>query len=320
MLLIVQLIIGGILLMFLDEVSSKWGVGSGISLFIAAGVSREMFTNAISPMIDPRTQLPIGVIPKIVTLISQGNGALAFWPFISIVATIVVFIMAIYFSGVQINIPLSFGKVRGFGIKWPIKWFYTSNIPVILTAALLASMQFWALMMFNAGLPILGDYERISVGEGKFTQQPISGIAYYLQHPTISSLFEVGVNMHAFLSIAFYACLMILGSIFFAYLWLNVGKASPSDVADQILSSGLGIPGFRRDKRILEKVLARYIVPLAILGGFTVGILATIADVLNALSRGTGILLTVMIIYQFYEQAQKAHMEEMNPMIRKVMA
>jgi len=318
--LIIQLIIGGFLLMFLDEVCSKWGVGSGISLFIAAGVSRDIFTSAISPMLDPRTQLPIGAIPKIITLISQGNGALAFWPFISIVATVVVFLIAIYFSGVQINIPLSFGRVRGFGIKWPIKWFYTSNIPVILTAALLASLQFWALMMFNAGLPILGSYEEIALGSGRFTQQPISGIAFYLQNPTLASMFETGISMDSLISIGFYAGFMIIGSIFFAYLWLNVGKASPSDVADQILGSGLSIPGFRRDKRILEKILARYIIPLALLGGLTVGLLATIADVLGALSRGTGILLTVMIIYQMYESIQKAHMEEMSPMFRKVMA
>jgi preprotein translocase subunit SecY len=79
------------------------------------------------------------------------------------------------------------------------------------------------------------------------------------------------------------------------------------------------MPGFRRDKRTLEKVLTRYIVPLAILGGITVGILATMADIMGALSRGTGILLTVMIIYQFYESIQKTHMEEMSPMVRKVM-
>lgn len=318
-LLILQLVAGGLLLMLLDEVCSKWGVGSGISLFIAAGVSREMFTNAISPMIDPRTQLPIGAIPKIITLVSQGNGSLAFWPFISIAATVLIFFMAIYFSGVQINIPLSFGRVRGFGIKWPIKWFYTSNIPVILTSALLASMQFWAVMLANAGLPLLGKFEQVAVGSGRFTQQPISGLAYYLQHPTIVTIFETGLHADAVISILFYAGFMIVGAIFFAYLWLNVGKASPSDVADQILNSGLGMPGFRRDKRILEKVLKRYIIPLALLGGLTVGLLATFADVLGALSRGTGILLTVMIIYQMYESIQKAHMEEMSPMLRKVM-
>lgn len=319
LLLIVQLTVGGLILMLLDEVSSKWGIGSGISLFIAAGVSREIITKGLSPLIDPRTQLPVGDFPKIIMLISQGNASQITFPVLNIVSTIAIFVMAIYFSGVQINIPLSFGKVSGFGIKWPIKWFYTSNIPVILTAALLASLQFWALMMFHAGVPILGTFQQVAVGAGQYSEQPVSGLALYLTNPSIAQMFEFGVTQDKLMAMAFYATFMIVGSVIFAYLWLNVGKASPSDVADQILSSGLGIPGFRRDKRILEKVLSRYILPLAILGGITVGVLATLADFLGALSRGTGILLTVMIIYQFYEQIQKTHMEEMSPLVKQVM-
>ena len=317
--LILQLIIGGLILMFLDEVSSKWGIGSGISLFIAAGVSREIFTKAFSPLPDPSIQIPIGALPRIITLISQGNSAMIFWPVVGIIATIGVFLMAVYFSGIKINIPLSFGRVRGFGIKWPINWFYTSVIPVILTAALIASLQMWGLMMYNAGLPILGNFEKVQVGGGQYIQQASSGIIKYLHHTSISHIFEYGFNADAAISIIVYSSFMIIGSMFFAYLWMNVGKSSPSDVADQILSSGLSMPGFRRDKRILEKVLARYIIPLTLLGGFTVGALASIADIFDALSRGTGILLTVMIVYQFYENIQKAHAEEMSPMLRKVM-
>ncbi|HDQ59658.1 MAG TPA: preprotein translocase subunit SecY [Candidatus Woesearchaeota archaeon] len=329
-LLIIQLIIGGLVLMLLDEVSSKWGIGSGISLFIAGGVSRSMFVGALSPAISPINRMPIGALPRIIAEISIGNSAGALFPFMSIIATIIVFLMAIYFSGVQINIPLSFGRVRGFGIKWPIKWFYTSVMPVILTSALMASLQFWSVMVFRwtehkttwfAGLmkSVFGEFTRQATADGGYTLRPISGVANLIQHPTIPQIMELGLSSGALLSILFYASFMIIGSVLFAVLWLNVGKSSPSDVADQILSSGLGIPGFRRDKRILEKILARYIIPLTVLGGFTIGILATVADVLGALSRGTGILLAVMVLYQFYENIQKSHMEEMSPMVRKVM-
>ena len=74
---------------------------------------------------------------------------------------------------------------------------------------------------------------------------------------------------------------------------------------------------FRRDPRILEKVLDRYITPLAVLGGAAVGALAALADFIGALGTGTGILLTVMIIYNFYENLAARYLEEMNPMIRK---
>ena len=64
--LIFQLFLGGLLILFMDEVVSKWGFGSGISLFIAAGVSQELFTRAISWLESPT--LPgsyVGAIPEL---------------------------------------------------------------------------------------------------------------------------------------------------------------------------------------------------------------------------------------------------------------
>ena len=84
-----------------------------------------------------------------------------------------------------------------------------------------------------------------------------------------------------------------------------------------ILASGLKIPGFRKDERILERILNRYIMPLAVMGGIAVGLLASLADVLGALSRGTGILLAVMILYQLYQQIAREHLMEMSPALRK---
>ena len=86
-----------------------------------------------------------------------------------------------------------------------------------------------------------------------------------------------------------------------------------------MISSGLQIPGFRKDERVLEKLLSRYIWPLTIMGGITVGFLAALADLTGALSRGTGILLAVMIIYRLYEDIARQHMMDMNPMMRKFM-
>jgi preprotein translocase subunit SecY len=55
------------------------------------------------------------------------------------------------------------------------------------------------------------------------------------------------------------------------------------------------------------------------MGAILVGFLASSADLLGALSRGTGILLTVMIIYKLYEEIAKQHMMDMNPMMRRFM-
>ena len=55
------------------------------------------------------------------------------------------------------------------------------------------------------------------------------------------------------------------------------------------------------------------------MGAITVGFLASLADLTGSLSRGTGILLTVMIVYKLYEDIAKQHMMDMNPMMRKFM-
>jgi len=89
--------------------------------------------------------------------------------------------------------------------------------------------------------------------------------------------------------------------------------------AKQMMASGLQIPGFRRDERVLESLLGRYVWPLTIMGGLTVGFLASFADLTGALSRGTGILLAVMIVYKLYEEISRQHMMDMNPMMRRFM-
>jgi len=88
-------------------------------------------------------------------------------------------------------------------------------------------------------------------------------------------------------------------------------------VAGQIESIGMQIPGYRRDPRTIESVLSRYIPQLAVLGGITIGLLAAFADFTGALGTGTGILLTVSIIYNYYEELQQQNLQEAHPLVRK---
>ena len=116
-----------------------------------------------------------------------------------------------------------------------------------------------------------------------------------------------------------YILLLTGGAVLFSLFWVQTSGQDASSVAKQIKKAGLHIAGFRTDEKILEKVLKRYIFPLTIMGGMAVGILAATADLLGALSRGTGILLAVMIIYRMYEDIAKQHMMDMNPAMRKIM-
>jgi preprotein translocase subunit SecY len=325
---IIQLAMGGLIVMFLDEIVSKWGIGSGISMFIAAGVVNTIFIRLFTPFTTAGT-LPITGNPP----------AGIFWSFIGgllglnlsqiimnltpMIATIVVFFMVIYTQGISVDLPLSFSALRGFGRRWSLKLFYTSNIPVILTAALLANFQLFSGMMAHPlstdptiKCSILGCVQQPVGGNSK----PISGVIYYLSAPNgfIFDLFS-GLTTPILLRALIYMTFMVGCCIIFSIFWVNTSGMDAESVADQISSVGMQIPGYRSNPRIIKDVLNKYIPALAVLGGAAIGLLATFADFTDALGTGTGILLLVTIIYSFYEQLKTERLEGAHPLIRKVM-
>ena len=120
-----------------------------------------------------------------------------------------------------------------------------------------------------------------------------------------------------FLRVLAYMALLTGGSVVFSIFWVATSGMDARSVAEQIEGMGMQIPGFRRDPRIVEEVLNRYIPTLTIISGLLVGLLASFADFTGALGTGTGILLTVMIIYQLYENIAQRYVEEMNPALRR---
>ena len=315
--LIFQLLIGGILILFMDEVTSKWGFGSGISLFIAAGVASQIFISAFSPLTTAGNiafgsgQAPVGRVFVFFISLFQGNVLEAVLALSAIIATIAVFFIAVYAQAMKVEIPLSFGRVRGYGIRWPLSFIYTSNIPVILVAALLANIQLWARLLERAGHPILGTFSG---------QVPVTGLISWLYSPNlIQDILTGNLVSISIVKSLIYILFMIAGSVIFSIFWVQTSGMDAKSQAKQIMASGLQVPGFRRDERVLEHILSRYINPLTIMGAITVGFLAAIADLTGALSRGTGILLAVMIIYKLYEDIAQQHMMDMHPALRQFM-
>lgn len=84
------------------------------------------------------------------------------------------------------------------------------------------------------------------------------------------------------------------------------------------MRSGMQIPGFRRDPRIMKRILDRYIPTITVISGALIGLLAACADMIGTTGNatGTGLLLTVGIIIRFYESLGKEQMMEMNPTLR----
>ncbi len=329
---VIQLAFGGLIVILLDEIVSKWGIGSGISLFIAAGVARQIFIQLFSPcmmgamagcILPPPGTEPIGRFWAVLFNVFRDKAFdLAFFAFLPILSTIVVFLMVIYAQGISVDIPLQFGAVRGFGRRWSLKLFYTSNIPVILTAALLANFQLFSGMMAqptaedpNIKCSFLGCVQQTQQGGN----QPISGIIYYLSAPSnlLADVFNGLLTSQLALKAIIYMSFMIGCSILFSVFWLSTSGMDAESVAEQVTSIGMRIPGYRSNPQIVKKVLNKYIPPLAVLGGAAIGFLAAFADFTGAIGTGTGILLTVTIIYNFYEQLKSESLEGAHPIIRK---
>ena len=190
-------------------------------------------------------------------------------------------------------------------------FFYTSNIPVILVAALMANIQLFARLLENWGHPLLGTFAG---------QSPSTGIVYWLSPPNIlEAIINSSLTLTMIGQALAYILVFMIGSTIFSIFWMQTANMDAKSQAKQIMSSGLQISGFRRDERVLEKILERYIWPLTIVGGAAVGLLAALADLTGALSNGTGILLAVMIVYKLYEEIAKQHMMDMHPSMRKFM-
>ena len=300
--LILQITVGGILIIFLDEVVSKWGFGSGVGLFIVAGVSSAIIGGALNPLANPLTPgVPAGAIPGFIYSLTIGQPA--FYLLLPVIATIVVFLVVVYAESMRVEIPLSYGGVKGARGKYPLKFIYASNMPVILTSALLLNVQLFAAMFQKLGFPILG-----TVTNG----QAVNGIAYILSPPNSLSLLLTDP-----LRVLIYAVVFIAACILFAVLWVELSGIGPKQVSKQLHGMGMQIPGHRSSRAHFEKILKRYIPAITVLGGAFVGLLAFGADLTGALGGGTGVLLTVGIVYKLYEEIAQEQLMDMHPMLRK---
>jgi len=342
-LVIFQLVLGGLAIFYMDELSNKWGFGSGVSLFIAAGVSWRLITSAFQFIDNQGRNCLInfgsGGTPcsgKIFVLIQS---IITKFPvefmsaFAAILATVVIFLGVVWAQSLKVEIPLSFGRIRGYGIKWPLSFFYASVIPIILTAALIANIQLFGGILENAAFPCLAEpVDGIiegCTGIAKFASyfgflghfingQAVSGLAFYMGSTNILDLFIRGGFLSMYLIQALtHTLLFMFFATIFAVFWVKTSGMDAKAQAHKIASSGLQVAGFRQDERILESILDRYIMPLTVMGGLAIGLLASIADLLGALVSGTAILLVIMIMFQFYQNIAQQHSVDMNPAMRK---
>jgi preprotein translocase SecY subunit len=320
--ILLQLVGAGIIVLLLDELLQKgWGLGSGISLFIAAGVASSIWWDSMAPMGPMADGHYLGAIiafgqslvgrQDIKAMFARTQGLPDMVAFLT---TVGIFLIIIYFNGMRVEIPVSYARYRGFRGKFPIKLFYVSNIPVIFAAALFGNIYFISQLIWqrynstntNFWLNLLGKF----VIQGQ-QYQPSGGLVYYVVPPRSLSL-----ALQDPLRAIIYLILLIIGCVFFAVTWVEVGGMDSAAVARQLLDSGMQIEGFRRSEVPIRQMLERYIPTVTILGAILIGLIAGTADFLGAFGSGTGILLTVGIIEQYYQILVQERITELYPAAR----
>jgi preprotein translocase subunit SecY len=322
--LFIQVFIGGMLIYFMDEVVSKWGIGSGVSLFILAGVSQQVITGLISPI--RVEEGAVGVIPRWIEIASEGylggilDEGMTFLfrhNLIALISTIAVFFIVVYLESTRVEIPLAHSMARGARGRFPIKLLYASVLPMILVRAMQASIQGFGRMLYYRGITIFGTYDESGTA--------VSGLMYYLDpiyspwdwYPGLMAVphagWEVAVKLSLDLSF------MVIGGAIFALFWINTTGMGAKDVAAQIHRSGMQIPGHRRSPATVERMMEGYIPKIALMGGAILGVLCVVSNMFGTLGQasGTGLLLAVSIAYRLYEDVASEQMMEMFPAMRR---
>jgi len=316
-LLILQLFFAGIIVLLLDELMQKgYGMGSGISLFIATNICESIIWKAFSPTTmntGKGTEFEGAIVATFHFLASRSDKTMALREafyrssapnLTNLFATMLVFFIVIYFQGFRVDLPVKYQKIRGQQGNYSIKLFYTSNIPIILQTALVSNLYFFSQLLYrrfksNMLVNLLGQWQDLEYGGQSI---PVGGLAYYLSPPsTFSDIWED--PLHALVYVVF----VLTSCALFSRTWIAVSGSSPPDVAKQLRDQQMIFKG-HRDSSLLH-TLDMYIPTAAAFGGMCIGMLTIVADFLGAIGSGTGILLAVTIIYQYFEMFYKAQEE-----------
>jgi len=312
-LLIIQLFFAGIIVLLLDELMQKgYGMGSGVSLFIATNLCESIIWKAFSPTTmntGKGTEFEGAVVATFHFLASKPDkiGALkdAFYRqsapnLTNLLATVLVFFVVIYFQGFRVDLPVTYQRVRGQQGSYPIKLFYTSNIPIILQTAVVSNLYFFSQVLHrkfrgNFFVGFIGQWQEFDMAGNS---APVGGLAYYISPPRDFTHIQRDPIHFVFYS------LFVMGSCaILSRIWIDISGQSPKDVCRQLQEGEMIIEGHREGSMV--KYLSRYITTAAAFGGICIGALCIFADVLGAIGSGTGIMLAVTIIYQYFEQIAK---------------
>jgi len=328
LLIVAQLLFSGFLIMCLDDLmSAGYGLGgSGISLFMAINSCETIFWKAFNPFTikSARGTEVEGAFFAFFHLLFTRKDKIsalkeAFYRphlpnMMQLTSTIIIFFVVIYLQGLKVDLPIVARGQRGGHRTYPIKLFYTSNMPVILQSALTSNIFFLSQLAFdrygqNIFVRWFGSWKEMGYNGHKM---PVGGLAYYLSSPhSFGEAVSNPIRMIVYIAFVLFVCSKL------ATTWIEISGQSPHDVAMQLNASGVYFKGNRDTVKETKRVLNRYIPTAAAFGGVAIGLLTIASDMMGVIGSGTGILLAVGIVYQFIETLQREQEEagySKNPM------
>lgn len=302
LLVVAQLSFAVYLVILMDEMLQKgWGLGSAISLFILAGVARGVMWNLLGFIPG---QVAYGFIPALIQnpsalLIARPNG---FPDLTGFFATFAFIALLVYLQAMRVEIPVTSPRMRGIRSKVPLQFIYVTNIPILLVGILVADLRLFAGLLQN----ILGPDSKFMQYYNTFVfyVTPPRGIIQSLEDPARTLGFAVSWTIM---------------SVLFGYLWVEIAGLNPREQAEKLVKSGLEVPGMRKNPKILEAMLAKYIYPLTLLSSLIVAAIAITADIFGVYGTGMGILLAVGIINQYYTMITYERSLETYPILRRLL-
>ncbi|KAK9473599.1 SecY subunit domain-containing protein [Dipodascopsis tothii] len=313
LLLVLQLVLAGVIVILLDELLQKgYGLGSGISLFIATNICEQIIWKAFSPTTvnTGRGNEFEGAVVSMVHLLltrKDKKRALkeAFYRqnlpnMMQLISTVAVFLVVVYLQGFRVEIPIKSNRTRGPYGAYPIRLFYTSNLPIMLQSALTSNIFIISQILYNRFpdnflVKLIGVWEAQS---GTAQLHAVSGISYYMQPP----LNIAGALVDPIKTVIYVVFILSVCAVF-SKTWIEISGSSPRDVAKQLKEQGLVMAGHREQS--MYKELKKIIPTAAAFGGACIGALSVASDLLGTLGSGTAILLAVTTIYGYFEIAAK---------------
>ncbi|ABN70140.1 protein translocase subunit secY/sec61 alpha [Staphylothermus marinus F1] len=313
-----QLFIATYIVILLDEMIQKgWGIGSGVSLFILTGVAQRILWNLISPITISGEA--VGFIPYAIQVLSTGGNINSIIirsggrDLVGLIVTFVIIFLLVYLEGMKVEIPVTSPRLRSIKTKVPLKFLYVTNIPVLLVGILYSDILVFASLTRLYLQNIVPDWVANMLATYDANGRLTGGLAYYLSPPG-----SLARTLYDPMQAVIYAVSVLFLATLFGIMWVEISGLSASAQAEELIKSGMEIPGIRRNPKILERILSRYIFPLTVLSSLIVALIAVTADLMGAYGTGTGILLAVGIVQQYYTMIAYERTLEAYPLLKRL--